>query len=478
MLTYRYMPGGLLQLIAVGQVDQYLSINPELSFYQYVYKRHTSFALESRHLIFERNPILSPVAGTQSYQCNIGKYADLLSNLYFCFTLPEVYSSDKYKFRWVKNVGSVFVKHASVFIDGTQIDQTTGEWMTIWNELSSSDIDNYSTMLGNVPEMYEPKMSHSRVTIKNNKFIYYYYPESSKLDGNEPSINSRQIIVPLNFWFCKNPALALPLLRLQFSIVSIKIDIESSESLYQVFSDKLNRYVSPTYYNEIHNENININTFTKTLDIEPYIEANYVFLGEEERNTLFLRSKLTYLVEQLTINSAKNTSSTSSGNENIKVIINNPTKELVWVVKRDDYSKYNEHHNYSPDIPESTNRILEKAIIRFNSNNRIEEKPEVYFRMIQPFQHHSNVPSKGVYCYSFALYPEKELLSGYYNAALVDTHLSVILKNTYNNDVINRELVKIGREPYKFNYLVLVYALTYNFFEIVGGQAGMKFAFT
>lgn len=473
------MPGGLLQLIAVGQIDQYLSINPELSFYQYVYKRHTNFALESRNLIFQKNPVLAPKSIIQIYECNISRYGDLLSELYLCFTLPDIYSSDKYKFKWVQNVGNVFVKKASVFIDGTLIDQTTGEWMTIWNELSLPAGDTkYDIMVGNVPEMFDPKASYSRVTIKNNKFIYYYYPESIKDDNKEPSIASRKIIVPLNFWFCKNPSLSLPLLRLQFNQVSIKLEIESSESLYQVYSDKLNRYVSPAYYNELHNENINISTFTKTLEIEPYIEANYVFLAEEERNTLFLKTKISYVVEQLTINSVQRVLSTSSASENINVIVNNPTKELIWTVKRDDCLKYNEHHNYSPDIPESSNRIVEKAIILFNSNNRIEEKPGDYFNMIQPYQHHSRVPKKGIYCYSFALYPEKEILTGYYNAALVKTNLTMNLKDTYNNSIINKELIKVGMQPYSFNYLINVYGLTYNIFEIVGSQAGMKFVLT
>lgn len=473
------MGGGLLQLIAVGQIDSYLSINPELSFYQYVYKRHTNFALESRNLIFQRNPVLVSKPGSQVYECTVSRYGDLLSHLYLCFTLPDIYSSDRYKFRWVKNVGNVFVKKASIFIDGMQIDQTTGEWMTIWNELSMPSGDTkYDMMVGNMPEMYDPKLSYSRVTIKNNKFIYYYYPEASKTEDKGPSISSRKIIVPLNFWFCKNSALALPLLRLQFNVVTIKIEVESAESMYQVFSDKLNRYVSPAYYNEIHDDNINISTFAKTLDIEPHIEAEYVFLGEEERNTLFLKTKLTYLVEQLSINSAQNVLSTSGAAENINVVVHNPTKELVWVVKRDDLYKYNEHDNYSPDVPESGNRILDKAIIRFNSNNRIEEKSWEYFNMIQPYQHHSKVPRKGIYCYSFALHPEKEFLSGYYNAAVVKTNLTVNLKDSYDNRVINEELAKIGIEPYRFDYLIMVYGVTYNIFEVIGNQAGMKFVLT
>lgn len=470
------MGGGLLQLIAVGQIDEYLSINPELSFYQYVYKKHTNFAMESKQLTFQKNPVLEPTTRTNTYECIISRYGDLLSELYFCFTLPDIYSSDVYKFRWIKNAASFFIKKASIYIDGTLIDQTTGEWMNIWNELTLPSSDTrYDSMFGNVSEMLDPKLPYSRVTLYNNKFTYNFYPSRSKFLDNEPSIKSRNVIIPLNFWFTKNPSLALPLLRLQFNIISIKIETETSEYLYQVWSQDLNNYISPIYYNQLYNTNININTFTKQFSILPYIEANYVFLADEERNTLFLRPKLTYMVEQLTINSTHAISSTSTANYNINVIVNNPTKEIIWTLRRDDYLKFNEFNNYSADIPESTNGILEKAIIKFNSNNRIEEKQAEYFNMIQPYQHHTKIPKQGIYCYSFALYPEKEFISGYYNAALVKTNLLINIKENYNNNEINSRLINIGKQPYTFNYLANVYSVNYNIFEIVGSQAGMKF---
>lgn len=470
------MGGGLLQLITVGQIDEFLSINPELSFYQYVYKRHTNFAMESRQLMFQKNPQLLPESVSNTVECTISRYGDLLGEVYFCFTLPAIYSSDKYRFKWVQHVGAIAVKKASVFIDGLQIDTTTGEWMNVWNELSTKEGDSkYEEMIGSVPEFMNPRIGKDRVTIRNNKFIYYYYPESSRDGDSEPSIKSRKIIVPLKFWFTKTPALALPLLRLQFNIVTIKIELESSENLYQVFSDKLGMYVSPIYYNQLHNDNITLNTFTKEYTISPYIEANYIFLGEEERNTIFLRSKLTYMVEQLSINASQMVSSQSSASHNINIMVNNPTKEIIWVTRRDDYVKFNDHMNFSPDIPETNRSILDKAIIRFYNNNRIEEKSSEYFNMIQPYQHHSRIPKQGIYSYSFAIYPEKEFLSGYYNSALVKTNLYLYAKYEYNNDVINNKLNSIGFESYLFNYLVNIYTINYNIFEIIGSQVSMRF---
>ena len=471
------MGGGLLQLIAVGQIDQYLSVNPELSFYQYVYKKHTNFAMESRQLTFQKNPVLSPDSISNIVECNIPRHGDLLKEIYLCFTLPDIYSSDKYRFKWVNNIGNAIIKKASIYVDGMIIDQLTGEWMNIWNELTNEiGAEKYNKMIGNVSELYDPKMSKDRVTIKNNKF-YYYYPETTK-DSDIPSISERKIVVPLKFWFSKSPSLALPLLRLQYNMVNIKIELESSESLYKVFSPELETYISPTYYNELYNDNINLKTFTKEYSFNPYIEANYVFLGDDERNTLFKKSKISYLVEQLNINTAQLFSSKSSASNNVNITVNTPTKEIIWTIKRDDITKYNDHMNYSADVPESKNGILEKALIRFYNNNRIEEKPAEYFNLIQPYQYHSRVPKQGIYSYSFALYPEKEFLSGYYNAALVNTNLYVYFNNKYNNDYINTKLIKMKKTPYEFNYLVNVYCVTYNMFEIIGSQVGMKFTFS
>jgi len=470
------MGGGLLQLIAVGQIDEYLSINPELSFYQYVFKRHTNFAMESKQLIFQKNPEISPDQISNTVECIIPRHGDLLSQLYFCLTLPDIYSSDVYRFKWVKRVGNVIIKKASIHIDGLTIDQTTGEWMTIWNELILPEGDNkYDQMIGNVPELQEPVAATKKITIVNNKFIYNFYPASSKEGNMPPSINAREIVIPLNFWFTKNPALALPLLRMSMNIVTVKIELESSENLYQVFSRDLETYVSPAYYNELYNDNINLRTFTKDYSINPYIDANYIFLAEEERNTLFRKAKLSYLVEQLTINSAQNISSQNSSLFNINITVNTPTKEIIWVTKRDDFYKYNEHTNFSADIPESTRGILESARIYFNNNDRIQTKPAQYFNMIQPYQHHSRIPKQGIYCYSFALYPQKEFLSGYYNSALVKTNLLVGVKTEYDNKKINDVLKKMNKSTYEYDYLVTTYCLTYNLFEIVGNQVGLMF---
>jgi hypothetical protein len=472
------MAGGLLQLIAVGQQNAYITENPQISFYKYVYKRHTNFSMESIQLTFDTNPILSPTSLAGGYFCKIGRYGDLLSELYLSFTLPDIYSDEKYKFRWVENVGNLFIKKATVTVGGIIIDTITGEWFNIWNELILSVKSSHDVMIGNVEELINPKLNNPRIGIRNNKFYYSFYPSSSLSQGGAPSIRSRQIYLPLKFWFNKNPALALPLLRLQYSEIYLNIEVENSENLYQVYSEHLERYVSPIYYNELYTEKINIYTFVKNIALNPYIEANYIFLANDERNRILLEPRLMYLVEQLEISTEQRTLSSADSSITINLNIHKPTKEIIWTLRRDDYYKFNEHNNYTASIPEDKSHgILNKGTIIWNRTNmRIDEKNADYFNLIQPYTYHTNVPRQGIYCYSFALYPEKEQPTGSYNASTIDTSLLLYINGKYNNDEINKKLLDFNKKTYMFDYLIKVYSIGYNVFEIVGGSCGMKFA--
>ena len=472
------MAGGLLQLVAKGQQDEFISVNPDISFFKYSYKKHTNFSMESIQLTFNINPILSSSSISSGYLCKIGRYADLLSNLYFCYKLPDIYSSDVYKFRWINNVGSLLVKKATIIVGNVTIDTITGEWLNIYNSLINGEdnLTNYNKLTGNVEDLINPKMNEPRISIKNNRFNYSFYPASIK-NSNIPSIKSRDIYVPLRFWFTKVPSLALPLLKLQYSDIYINMEIENVENLYQVYSEDLQKYISPTYYNELYNDHINILTFVNNTAITPYIEANYIFLDNDERNEMISSAKTDYLVEQLEISSDKILKSNNNSSTIIDLNIHKHTKEIIWTAKRDDYYKFNERNNYTASIPENGNSgILDKCSIIINkTNNRIEEKNADYFNIIQPYQHHSAIPKQGIYCYSFSLFPEKVYPTGSFNTSVVSTSLQIYNRTYYNNDDINAKLTNMNKNTYTFDYIVNVYSITYNVYEIIGGVAGMKF---
>jgi len=491
------MGGGLLQLVCRGQQDNYLCINPDISYFKHAWKKHTNFSIENIQLEFNTIPTIDPEIIDGEYICKITRNGDLLKNLYFCCTLPKIYSSSNIAFKWVKNIGNILVKKASLKIDGTVIDILTSDWLNIWNELTM-DTDGFDLMIGNLPQLNNPSVTSSKkIVINNNKFMYNYYPNSS-ITNNIPSIDEYNLIIPLPFWFTKNPSLALPLLRLQYQEISIIIQLENSEKLYTVYSNDLEENISPLFYNELYSnnlqsgikkrENINIKKFTKSLNIKPYIESVYVFLGENERNQIFKQSTITYLVEQFEITS-QNIIPRSLNNTLININTKKPTKEIIWLTRREDYiTNFNGHTNYTASIRQNNDfGIMDKASIIWDKTKIIvDDKNADFYNKIQPYQCHTNIPKyNGMYFYSFSLNPEKNNPSGYYNASLVETQLSIYTKQYNNNNSDYNLNIKLNKNN-KFtelnldknikNYLVDIYCISYNIFQIIGNTAGLKFA--
>ena len=131
------MPGGVLQLAAYGAQDFYLTGNPQISFFKTVYRRYTNFAMEFYKLTSNNNVGLSENQ-LVTYKFDIKRNGDLISDVYFEFTLPNIYSEQE-EFQWIKNIGFNIINKVTVFIGGSKIDENYGEWFDIWNELSQDE---------------------------------------------------------------------------------------------------------------------------------------------------------------------------------------------------------------------------------------------------------------------------------------------------------------------------------------------------
>jgi hypothetical protein len=456
------MPGGIIELVAVGSQDQYIMGSPEMSYFKAVYKRHTNFSIESVKRTFLTKPVLE--TGTGTFICQVGRVADLLSEVYLNFKLPNIYSSDRHRFRWIKNFAQYMIYSYSVRVDTQLIDQGYGEWIDIWNELTLPPGKKiaYDRMTGNVQKLNSPLANKSLAMIENNRIRYTYYPVGT---ASTPSIPERRCIVALPFWFSRNPALALPLVALQYQNVEITLELRSIEDLYQLYDERSDTYVSPSKYREIYGvgDNVSIGRFlsptgsnVNSVDIDAYLECNYIFLDENER-VVIASSQMDYLIERVYRTERDGVNRQAL----IDLYISNPIKEFIWIARRSDVKQTNEWNNFTSTITENADLpILKSAKIIWNGIDRIEEKEGEYFNMIQPFQHHSNGPRPGLYCYSFALYPEKWQPSGSFNASAVNKiQLYVTTTETANNE-----------------YDFVVYSLYYNIFRVMGGNGGMVFA--
>lgn len=468
------MVGGLTQLVCKGQIDSYINVNPEISFYKFAYKKHTNFSFESVRLEFEITPLLD--RKDTIFKCKINRYADLLSNLYLVYKLPAIYSNDKYRFRWVKNIGTLLIKRAYLTAGATIIDNITGEYLLINNELSLDKKDNYNNITGNVKSLYDPTLPVPILKINNNYFTDISYPVGDKV-RDVVSIAERELIIPLSFNFTKHTSLALLLLKLQLSDIYLNIELEDVENLYQVYLDGYDLYVSPRFYNEIFsNDLIDIWTFIKTNRLNAYVEANYIFLENDERALMMIDPITSILIEQVFISNFYNV---KAGNELATFIelngANTHNKEIIWTLKRDDYRNFNNHTNYTNDIIENSSKpIMTSAIINFNKTNRIEQKDANFFNLIQPYQHHSSIPKTGIYTYSFAIQPEKWIPTGSYNGSCISTSL-VVYVNKDDNEYINEKMRKLGKDEYSYNYELRYYIKSFNILEYNSGTVGIKY---
>ena len=410
--------------------------------------------METIRQTFLSKPVLS--ASTTSVTCRIGRVADMLGQVYFTFQLPDIYANENLQFRWIKNIGEYMIYSYSVRLDTQLIDQGWGEWMSVWNELTGAQDKSttYNSMIGNTEDIYNPVSKVPRVVVRNNRISYVQYPTATP--GN-PSIKGRKLMVPLPFWFSRNTAMALPIIALQYQYIEITLELRNIEELYQIYDATHNMWVSPTRYRQLYNVDVSISRFLNIegngptqIDIDGALECNFIFLDNAERS-MIASQQLDLLVERV----YRTEKGGVEANNIIDMYISNPVKEFIWVARKATTHNTNDWTNYTDD----GSPIMRTAKIIWNGLDRIEEKDEWYYNKIQPYQHHNNNAPPGVYCYSFALHPEKWQPSGSFNASAINKIQLYVTTNKMITD-----------------YSFVVYSLYYNVFRIIGGNGGMVFA--
>ena len=294
------MAGGLMQLVAYGAQDVYLTANPQITFHKIVYRRHTNFAVESIEQYFNGTANFSR-KGT----AEISRNGDLITQAFLKVVLPEVRFSGDFtqfghvEFAWVRHIGHAIVDETELEIGGSQIDKHYGEWLHIWSELSD-DIGHekgLAKMLGDVPEL------------TSISTLSWDSPDNTLL---KPSYT---LYIPLQFYFCRNNGLALPLIALQYHQVKIYVKFRAAEQCY-IASEAF----------KSGSENLQID--------EASIYVNYVFLDTEERRR-FAQVSHEYLIEQLQYGGEESIGNSATGK--YKLNFNHPVKALYWVTKLGNY---------------------------------------------------------------------------------------------------------------------------------------------
>jgi hypothetical protein len=314
------MGGGLMQLVSYGAQDIYISGNPQITFWKVLYKRHTNFAVESIEVTFNGQADFN-----KRVTAIINRNADLMYKTYIQVVLPQIdltansgtfssaITSPTAGFRWLNYIGHRLIKQVEIEIGGQRIDRQYGDWMQIWTQLSTEAglIRALESCVGN---------THDLVLMKRATGIAL----DATCTSSETTIScvprkgtpAKTLYIPLQFWFCRNPGLAIPLIALQYHEVRINVDFETWQNC-QYTETSIGLPVQPT---------------AQSLAAAS-LYVDYVYLDTEERRR-FAQQSHEYLIEQVQYTGAE--SITSSSNK-IQLNFNHPVKELQWVVQRDSF---------------------------------------------------------------------------------------------------------------------------------------------
>lgn len=415
------MGGGLMQLVAYGAQDIYLTGNPQITFFKVVYRRHTNFSMES---------IMQTWNGTVGFgnrvTSTISRNGDLIGRMYLETVGVPTHAE-------AMNIGNATVNNVTLEIGGQQIDKHYGRSMQVFSDLTDNN----------------PSGNGSTAADGTNHTIYQKMSFSG--ENYSGGTNSITFYVPLQFWFCRNPGLALPLIALQYHEVKVILEFASDGSTNTPSTSGLSTLTSSDLW------------------------VDYIYLDTDERRR-FAQVSHEYLIEQLQTQSFATTASDATGVvDNNDLNFNHPVKELVWVYQGVGKSDIDTAASYLGAAQVSTSNCLIldlcKYQLKLNGHDRFAERKGSYFSRVQVWQHHTGfggigLPANesgadGIFVYSFALKPEEHQPSGTCNFSRID---NAQLKSTTAQNSLTASLT------------LHVYAVNYNVLRIMSGMGGLAYS--
>ena len=477
--------GGLMQLVAYGAQDVYLTANPQVTFFKQLYRRHSNFAMESIEQTFN---------GVGNFgkrvQCTISRNGDLITRVYVQVTLPAIDSNivgPEGSFSWVPYLGQYMIDNVYVEIGGQQIDKHYGEWLHIWNELTlptGKQLAYLNMVNGYGGAVLQPDAScnacQTELDISDATILACLNPTLAS-GGDDCALGSRTVVdlggdelapvsingcipeqtlyIPLEFWFNRHTGLALPLIALQYH--EVKINVEFNQLKY------LCNASSAAVVNRVASQGL----------VACSLYVDYIYLDTEERRR-FAQVAHEYLIEQLQFTGTESVTSTSN---KIQLSFNHPCKELIWVVQNPSYvdctSKINSPWRYTDSKLGNPTAV---AKIQLNGQDRFTEREGSYFNFVQPYQHHTSTPASGINVYSFALKPEDLQPSGSCNFSRIDNAVLNLTLTPASFQTVVTPFPGDHEEdvgPFPQNTAnVNVYATNYNVLRIMSGMGGLAYS--
>jgi hypothetical protein len=404
------MGGGLMQLVAYGAQDIYLTGNPQITFWKVVYRRHTNFARESIEQTFNGS-----VGFGSRVTATVSRNGDLLSGVHVEFN-PSALISGQTAGKIGPMIGHTLLQDVEVQIGGQLIDKHYGHWLNVWHALSRDNSSGVGSTISGTTGV-EPAVG----TAATNFSLMSYNHQGDAADATGTNGGPAAAFVPLQFWFCRNPGLALPLIALQYHEVKIVMNICARSAV----SDQTDGTVSFAGFK---------------------LWCDYVYLDTDERRR-FAQVSHEYLIEQLQYQSG------ASGTSD-DLVLNHPVKELVFVGAPNTTLGV----ATGPAVPTEL-ATGDTYKLKLNGHDRFAARRREYFTRYQVHQAHSGHGSRtlgvvdAIGVYSFALEPEEHQPSGTCNFSRIDT-----AQFTHPSDTVN------------------YYAVNYNVLRIMSGMGGLAYS--
>jgi hypothetical protein len=421
--------GGLLQLVAQGKQDVFLTGNPQVTWFKMVYRRYTNFSIESQVIQFDNTADFG-----RKITCLLPRKGDLLGPLMLEVQLPALFDTAGNPLSYTNSVGHALIQELSLEIGEQEIDKQTGEWMEMWSNytITEDKRQGWNNMIGKTTGTSQGNAPSSSVNLYGPLTLH----------------------IPLRFWFCKNPGMYLPLLALQYHPIRLNITLRPLQQMFVVD----NPTTTPC---DVSAVSASIQSFS--------MYGDFVHLDVEERRR-FVANQHDYLIEQVQYTNSISVDPRASTVQ-IPLEFNHPMKEMYWVVQRDAAVNAHQWFNYTNlSIGESSigsgnsyQNLISTALLKIEGFDRFDIRNADYFRLVQPYQFHTVIPIDDfVYSYSFCFRPEDVQPSGSMNASRLNT---IVLQLEMNPTV----------SPARGHANCRVYALNLNVLRIASGFGGLLF---
>lgn len=446
--------GALTELAAIGHQDAYLTINPEVTFFKQLYRRHTNFAISEADVGFS-----SSIGFNRTMVAVIPRNGDLIGETYLTLQLERlgladgtvnsdgetVIQDDEAVIHWTNAVGHAAITQVTFEIGGQIIDTLYASFLQIWERYSGKAGKYLTEMIGQFDNVD---------------------------DMRDFAARDRTLYIPLPFYYCRHHELKVPLIALQYHEVKITVRTAQRADLIVAFA--------PGVAEDDPDFAIPVENITGGTLLDAVLTINYVYLDTMERR-IHAQQPHEFLITQLQMACAE-TVVAGTTQKNIAVQFNHPVIEVFWYFQENQQKTFplNRHFNFGIEDPEggypwqvgTTPTPLvdpfRDVLLLVNGHERIARRSIIYFRTVQAWERHSSIPTIFAYNYNFGLYPEDDKKpSGSMNMSRID-----------NVQFCFRMLLDpaTGQSAITNDGEIVIFARSYNVKKIAGGMAAVRHA--